>query len=357
MKERVFAAIAISIGIVFALGIAEIGLRLFWDHPSLHGTQVHERHPYYHHRPVPGIEAIISESEFRHKAKHTLQGLRGDKELSNQKSDSIQRILFLGDSFTYGMGVEDTETFVQHVADQCPTFDVANTGVISYDTRNELAVFEKFGAGFQPDLTILGFFWNDLEGNLGNKVPDYGFDEEGNCIRRDEVDWNEDPMAIAEKGEQIPMATGWRLKVAINEGLRGLRYRFFGIRKRFIQTEEQKQTALDITTELFDVMQCQAEQIGTELVILGIPDQSQIDPEDWVKNIDPLNYEVQEFLQTYCAEHGIPFIDPREHMITSFAQRHVRQYYYYDRHLTAEGHMLIGEVLTGFLEGWKKARN
>lgn len=354
MKEKLFAAITICIGILLALGIAELGLRLFWDHPSFHGTHVHERHPYYHHRPIPGIQAFIAESEYEHLAHHTLQGLRGKKEFSPTKLDSVTRILFLGDSFTYGMGVSDEATFVRNVRRDFPCYEIANTGAAAYDTRNELAVLEKFGTAFQPDLTILCFFWNDLEGNLGNAIPDYGFDEQGNCIRRDEVDWDEDPMAIAEKGELKAVATGWRLKVAVNEGLRGLRYRFLGIRKRFIQTEEQKKEALEITAELFDVMRCQAEQIGTELAILGIPDQSQIDPEDWVKNIDPLNYEVQDFLQAYCTEHGIPFIDPREHMIASFADRRVRQYYYYDRHLTMEGHMMIGEVLTEFIEDWKQ---
>lgn len=356
MKEKVFAAITIGIGIFLALGIAELGLRLFWDHPSFQGTHVHEKHAYYHHRPIPGIEATIAESEFQHKANHTLQGLRGNQEFAAQKPDSIERILFLGDSFTYGMGVADNETFVQQVATRFPEREVANTGAAAYDTRNELAVFDKFGTAFQPDLTILCFFWNDLEGNLGNPTPDYGFDEKGDCSRLDKVDGAFDPMAIAEKGALKPVATGWRLKVAIDEGLRGLRYRFFGIRKRFIRTKEQKQNALDITANLFDVMRCQAEQIGTDVAILGIPDQSQIDPEDWVKNIGPLNYEVQDFLQAYCAKHDIPFIDPRSKMIAAFQERQVRQYYYYDRHLTAEGHRVIGEVLIEFLEGWNQGK-
>lgn len=353
MKERVFAAITVIIGMILALGVAEVGLRLFWDHPSFHGTHVHERHPYYHHRPIPGIQAFIAESEFEHSAQHTLQGLRGKKVFSGQKADSVTRVLFLGDSFTYGMGVGDDETFVRHVRNDFPSFEIANTGAAAYDTRNELAVLEKFGEAFKPDLTILCFFWNDLEGNLGNTVPDYGFDGQGNCVRLDTIDWEGDPLAIAEKGELKHVATGWRLKVAIDEGLRGLRYRFFGIRKRFIQTEEQKQKALEVTAELFDVLRCQAERIGTELVILGIPDQSQIDPDDWVKNIGPLNYEVQDFLMTYCSRQGIPFIDPRPQMIAAYEERQVRQYYYYDRHLTAEGHMQIGEVLSDFLSRWK----
>lgn len=357
MKEKVFATITVIIGILLALGIAEVSLRLFWDHPSFHGTHVHERHAYYHHRPIPGIQATIAESEFQHLAQHTLQGLRGRQEFSKQKPDTVTRVLFLGDSFTYGMGVEDEETFVQTVANAFPTYEIANTGAAAYDTRNELALFEKFGGAFQPDITFLCFFWNDLEGNLGNTTPDYGFDPEGNCIRKDKAKWTVDPLKIDEKGEVKPVASGWRLKVAIDEGLRGLRYRFFGIRKRFIRTEEQKQKALEVTAELFDVLRCQAEHIGTELIILGIPDQSQIDPNDWVKNIGPLNYEVQDFLKDYCSNHGIQFIDPSSQMIASFEERRIRQYYYYDRHLTAEGHRIISEVLADFLRKRKPDGN
>lgn len=350
MKEKVFVSFTILIGVLLALGIAEVGLQLFWDHPGFHGTHVHEPHPYYHHRPIPGIQAVIAEGEFQHTANHTLQGLRGDQVFTSKKPDSVAgRILFLGDSFTYGMGVEDQETFVQQVADRFPGSEVANTGAAAYDTRHQLAIMEKFGTAFQPDLTILCFFWNDLEGNLGNDTPAYGFDEEGTCIRLDAVDWQENPLALAAKGTVNPVSSGWRLKVAVDEGLKGLRYRFFGIRKRYIQTTQQKQQALDKTAALLDVMRCQAENIGTELVLLGIPDQSQIDPEDWVKNIDPLNYEVQDFLESYCTRHQLTFIDPRPEMIASFKERQIRQYYYYDRHLTAEGHRIIGEVLNDFM--------
>jgi len=95
------------------------------------------------------------------------KGLRDD-EFSTQKPSGVYRILVLGDSITFGWGVRVEETYVQQLEHLLNAsfpfrrFEVINAGVPAYDTGRELAFLKKEGLSYEPDLVIVGFWWNDL---------------------------------------------------------------------------------------------------------------------------------------------------------------------------------------------------
>jgi len=84
------------------------------------------------------------------------------------KRPGERRIACLGDSFTFGWGVEDDETWprqLQGLLDGRPggeRWSVMNFGVPGYNTWNELRTYERVVRAHRPDVVVLGFFLNDV---------------------------------------------------------------------------------------------------------------------------------------------------------------------------------------------------
>ncbi|MDY7035255.1 MAG: GDSL-type esterase/lipase family protein [Thermodesulfobacteriota bacterium] len=95
-------------------------------------------------------------------------GLR-DRERSWEKPSSINRILGLGDSFTFGYGVNLEDCYLKQLEGLLnydkTEWDVINAGVVGYDMWQYLAYFEHYGYLYHPDLVTIGVYFNDFYGN------------------------------------------------------------------------------------------------------------------------------------------------------------------------------------------------
>lgn len=91
-------------------------------------------------------------------------GLR-DKEYPLAKGDKY-RIIFLGDSLTFGWGVQENETFASLIEEDLnsnqPT-EVINFGTGNYNTEQEVNLFIDKGLKYSPDKVVLFYFINDAE--------------------------------------------------------------------------------------------------------------------------------------------------------------------------------------------------
>ena len=97
--------------------------------------------------------------------------LRDDREYALDKKPSTFRILFLGDSVTFGHGSVAEHAYPalleRLLREWRPDVDwqVWNAAVPGYNTSQELAHLLQVGPAFQPDLVVIGFFPNDLVAN------------------------------------------------------------------------------------------------------------------------------------------------------------------------------------------------
>lgn len=116
----------------------------------------------------PGSEMIIE------KAEYNSLGYRGP-EPNMIKDKDTYRILFLGDSFTYGSGIKNLEDTYPYLvqnelsktnARRIESVVMAKSG---YSTLDELKVLKETGLKFKPDLIIIGYFLNDAEGEGSRK--------------------------------------------------------------------------------------------------------------------------------------------------------------------------------------------
>lgn len=150
--------------------VLEVGLRIWGTFPMF--SNMTAAHPQldYVNKPL-----VRERAYWRGVSEYTWTtnsiGLRGSREYRVPKPIGTRRILLLGDSFTFGEGVDDNETFAsvmeRSLSSHCRIrIEVVNGGVSGYGTSQELKFLELFGPRLQPDLVILNFFVNDAQDNL-----------------------------------------------------------------------------------------------------------------------------------------------------------------------------------------------
>ena len=97
-------------------------------------------------------------------------GLR-DREYPSPKPEGRLRVLLLGDSFTFGIGVSDEEAIFPAILEReldreaaaldAGGVDVLNAGIPASLTSTWVRVAEREGESFQPDVVIAVFFLRD----------------------------------------------------------------------------------------------------------------------------------------------------------------------------------------------------
>jgi hypothetical protein len=162
------------IGVVFALLIGEIGLRIAgiqydaslyrtskvtgWTlRPNASGWWISEGHAY---------------------ARINGAGMHDDREFPVQKPAGTVRVAVLGDSMTAGVQVDAKDTFSRVAERQlagCATFsgrkvEVLNFGVPGFGTAQELIDYRTRVARFNPDIVVLAFYTNNDIANNHRKL-------------------------------------------------------------------------------------------------------------------------------------------------------------------------------------------
>lgn len=187
MATRTSNLLALTLATVIALGAGEIALRLLTAAPPI--VDLGSRH---------GADVSVSASESDPRRISNLylqtdQGLRlrpgvnleierypvggrrvriSSDELGMRRvehapvaTDDPLRILFIGDSVTFGEGVSDDETFVQkldgHTGSGGRPWRTFNGGIPGYGLANEIELLADVGRAVRPDVAVLVFYLND----------------------------------------------------------------------------------------------------------------------------------------------------------------------------------------------------
>lgn len=113
----------------------------------------------------PGAR-VAAEVEYRVNA----LGLRGP-ETPAEKPEGRRRIAVLGDSIAFGYWVAETDAFPHQLEELLnevkggePSFEALNFGVPGYNLDQEIEVLRARALATAPDLVVIAFCLNDLEG-------------------------------------------------------------------------------------------------------------------------------------------------------------------------------------------------
>jgi lysophospholipase L1-like esterase len=90
-----------------------------------------------------------------------------DREFAFDRS-AATRIVCLGDSFTFGFGINAEKTFPKLLEKALnesghPEAEVINAGVPGYNTQQEIALYRHRLKAYDPDIVVLGYCLNDTD--------------------------------------------------------------------------------------------------------------------------------------------------------------------------------------------------
>ena len=160
-------ALAAAATILALLG-AEVALRVTGHRMVFPQMYVEDPHTVFRLKPGPKVRTINA-GYFDYEYTVNRDGFRGTSEIA-PKSGARRRLLFVGDSFTFGVGVNDSSTYPARVDARlrqwCATpIETINGGVGGFGTSHELSFLQHYGWRFQPDVVVLGFLTGDPEDN------------------------------------------------------------------------------------------------------------------------------------------------------------------------------------------------
>jgi len=180
-----------SIATAISLVIAEVAWRLLRS-PALGplNNPIYCRYdPRLGWHPIPGARAVHRAPDFEVRIAINRLGFR-DRERPANKAAGRRRILALGDSLTFGFGVDASETFSARLEERLPDTEVWNLGVCGYGTDQALELLAGEGLAYEPDVVLVTLCGNDVEENLrstmyGRAKPRYRID--GDTLRLENV--------------------------------------------------------------------------------------------------------------------------------------------------------------------------
>ena len=164
IKKSVFGIVAVALSCVVSYAAAEMLVR--WLMPQVIGRSQFCVDPQLGVIPFPGVSGYkLAPGGTRHDFTHNSRGLRAFKEYE-EKRIAKYRILMLGDSYTYGLSVNDNETFSyylqQNFDKENVPVEVINGGNPGKGTDYAVRFFQVLGHSWYPDLTIVWFYHNDF---------------------------------------------------------------------------------------------------------------------------------------------------------------------------------------------------
>ena len=356
-----FALAAASLAILALL--LEVALRLFWggyyekfDPNRPFGE--YEVHPVRGLVLAPNIERFDWNREYQVWRRHNSLGFRGP-EIAIEKPPGRTRVLVLGDSMTYGVGVEYEETFGAVLETLAPRLQVINTGVPGYCGEQQLLLLEEFIGRLSPDVVLVAYFWNDLwapvQGNLRHfEVRDGALHR----IPHEPITAQHPAFAgLREKHEQRLRGYGFlsyqshlyrflsdRFKL-LGYAIRDLRGEATEVESGGELDESEEAAAWELSSALLRAQRDLAHAHGARFVVLVVPDQVQVEPDVKVYEVPRVLWGIQEHVVGFARREGIPVIDPLETMRAIREREGLPQYHRIDRHWNRVGHRHMAEVL------------
>ncbi len=247
----------------------------------------------------------------------------GFRSHGHPSSGRTTRVLTVGDSFTFGVGVGDDETFAAQLERGNPGMIVENCGMPGYGTDQMLCVIKKQVNAIQPNIVIVTFVKDDMNRSMTSyrQRPAWTLKptfvlQDGELVARNAEN---SPNYILRWLAQHLYTADCTRRISDHIGLK------YGCGERF-----------ELNISLFRQMDRECRKAGAKLLVVYLPEKGGWAPQP---AIDAALGE----LSVPCADLGAsPVSNPRA------------LYFGSDPHINQSGHKFVAEQLGMRLrtEGW-----
>jgi hypothetical protein len=270
------------------------------------------------------------------------KGIRGRTECEYQRTPGKQRIVVLGDSFTFGAEVADDQTFSHFLESTLPNTEVLNLGVQGYGHDQMLLYLKEEGVKYHPDIVILGFTYIDLYRNIENffafAKPRFKLGSDGLELTNVPVPTPEHVLAVEPyrpKALDILEILHQKLRWSLGENERDAR---------------------EVTRLLLGEIIATTRSIGAVPIFVYLPINEEIEPfpQFSLTSNSPPVPEREKYLQGICEEQRIAclFLRPRfREEVAKGVDLNPRH------HWNAKAHLVGGEEIKNFLLSNKLIQN
>lgn len=315
-------------------------------------------------RLAPGYRGrIYNRAEYDNEIRINSDGLRGEEVA--RKAGDVTRLLSIGDSFAFGVGVEDSETFTARVCGRLAELGIAaeglNAGTPAFGVPDAVGWLSRHGLDLEPDVVILAVF-------LGNDLVDASPDREeifivdGLLVPSESAGglkaWlhrHSHFYVLVKSVLEQPALLPLRRRLGLGEPwkVRTLKEEFAVYRKT---AHHELEPAIRATDKALAELKALASGQSFATIGVLIPSEVQVDPVRWQGGLaslalDPNQYDPEapnRVFSNLLARHGIPTLDLTPLFAEGVASGR-DLYFRLDRHWTAQGHALAADSIVTFL--------
>lgn len=365
-KRILFTTITLLFGLTLSLIAAELILRYLQNHIQSSdrldpGLMLHDRQLGWRMKP----QWVGRHRHYDFDVGYTINqyGFRGD--FAERNAGQSGRVTaFVGDSFTFGLGVNDQETFVYWLnARSDSVHSYLNFAVPGYSTDQELLLVEQRVFSFAPDVILLVvYLGNDLFDNelafplqANNAKPYFELEGDQLSLRNTPVPLQTKPQQQAGKDLSQMVLGGVEPEQGfIREILQ--KSAFFRLWESSLADypklsghfETRFEYPLRLFSALINRLKSRCDQQKVELRLVLMPGRS------FVESPGSPSQQYQDFLRSkilLLGEHiDVSVVDLAGHLKSHYQEYKERLFYPNEGHLTPQGHERVAQFLKGILD-------
>ncbi len=226
------------------------------------------------------------------------QGLRADRDFSQELLPDRQRIICLGDSFTFGHGVRADEAWPARLQEMAPGQEAVNMGQEGYGLDQMLLWYRRDGGRLRHQLVILAVVGEDLrrmsfDSFQGFSKPYLILEAGGFRLQREPLP---SPAGL-DRISQYALAARQLQSVSLFGGLLAGK----STRGEGTVTRKSRTDLAELTSSIIAALdrQCRANQAS--LAVIFLPTMAELLPLP--------EYEFRGLFRQACLERNVPFAD------------------------------------------------
>ncbi|MCQ3974955.1 MAG: hypothetical protein DPW09_16065 [Anaerolineae bacterium] len=327
-------------------------------HAQMDGIYVPD--PYLWHKSVAGIDRTITgHPDYDFRVQTNALGYDGIGFRDDGINDSSP-IIALGDSFTWGDGIDNDKIWVERLETESGR-DVVNLGMSGYGSQQILRLLQTYGLPLKPRLILWGFFpndfndsghfaWREETGRLAKQAPEpkpwtETLDRELR-IYSVAYTWLVSPFEEPDDNEEYERLYYTDNTLNLSFVLRS----YWG--KRLDPSDKYTGPGLVYTQQALAEAQTAAGQLNAELVVLLFPSKEQV----YWPIVSTLADNAADFkvnwphdeVKAWCQANGVRYLDLTP-VFAAHAAQGEQLYYRFDAHWNEAGHKLAAQTIRQYL--------